>query len=395
MGIKQLPSGSWRLQIRRKHLQFDNTYNTEEAARAAEKELLERLNGDGRALTLAQLWVRYAESAQFEEKKPKTQSTERGRIQPVLAKLGNYAITELEANTGVIYDYIDGRLKFISARTKRKLSPTSVRLEIAALSALVEFAKRRRIVRENFVSSISRPATKNRKRRVAPQEQGQLAIHARNSDPVIAQAARYLLLIRHLGCRAGELKDVAVKDVDLERSEITFWDTKNGEDRRAHITSEAATLLHLQLESVPEKSPYLFSTWSKYQRAWVPYNYSHGVNVLREMNVLPQDYHAHAGRREFVSRAIESNIPYATIKKQTGHRSTAALEIYDQGLSTAPEIRAILDNLAGIVKEEAFWGALEAAGITPEQKKQLRQKMGLDKPVDPFEAKRRALQQGS
>ena len=51
---------------------------TARAALAAGTELLERLNGDGRALTLAQFWVRDTESAQFEVKAAKTQSTERG-----------------------------------------------------------------------------------------------------------------------------------------------------------------------------------------------------------------------------------------------------------------------------------------------------------------------------
>ncbi|PRG72207.1 hypothetical protein C6T69_13700 [Burkholderia multivorans] len=392
MSIVQLPSGRWRLQIRRKTLKVDELYDTLEAAQEAEEEYLKAPAGNPGRNTIKDLWERYEASTDFTSKKLKTQSTELGRILPVLASLGSRTVHELEADTGLIYDYIDARLKTVSKRTKRKLSNTSVRLEVAALAAVVGFAKRRNIVRENFVSHISRPVTKYRKRRVSTKEQGKLAIYARSGDAVVAQAARYLLLIRQLGCRAGELKDVPLDDLDMGRREITFRDTKNGEDRRAHITSEAAELLSIQLESVPDKCAYLFYTWSKYKKEWVPYNYAHGVNVLRDAKILPKDYHAHAGRREFVSRAIESNIPYATIKKQTGHKSTAALEIYDQGLSTAPEIRAVFDNLAGVVKEEAFWGALDAAGITPEQKKQLRQKMGLDAPVDPFEAKRKALQ---
>lgn len=391
MGVKKLPNGKWRLQIRRKHLKIDQVYATEDAAVAAEQELLERHAGDGKGLTLKQLWERYHSSQQFEDKAARTQDTERGRIQPVLGKLGSYSIEELEANTGLIYDYIDARRQVVSPRTKKKLSNTTVRLEIAALSAVVEFAKRRRIIRENFVSSISRPVTKKRKRRVAPQEQGRLAIYARYSDPEVAKAARFLLLIRHLGCRPGELKQIAVKDVALERSEVTFRDTKNRTDRCVHVTSDAAMLLTLQLDDVPENSPYLFATWSNKKDAWVAYNYAHGVNLLRDLGVIPKDYHAHAGRREFVSRAIESNIPYATIKKQTGHKSTAAVEIYDEGLSTAPEIRAELDRLAATVKSENLMGALEALGLTAEQKRKLQRMSGQDGCVDPFAAKRRRL----
>ncbi|QDX22494.1 tyrosine-type recombinase/integrase [Pandoraea pnomenusa] len=378
MSIIKLPSGRWRLQIRRKHLKVDQVYDTEEAAQAAEAELLERHSGNGKGLTLKQLWERYILSQQFDDKAEKTQKTERGRIQPVLHKLGDFAIDELEANTGLIYDYIDARRQVISKRTKKRMSNTSVRLEIAALSSVVAYAVKRNLIRQNFVASISRPTTKNRKRRVAPREQGKLAIFARNGDSRIAKAARFLLLIRHLGCRPGELNKLLLRNISMERREVLFPDTKNKEDRCVHVTSDAATLLYLQLEDVPDKSKYLFSTWSHGKQDWVPYNYAHGVNILRELKVIEADYIAHAGRREFISRAIESSMPLTTIKKQTGHKTTQALEIYDQGLSTAPEIRTALDALAAKVKDENLMGVFEAAGLTPEQKEKMLRMMNKD-----------------
>lgn len=234
MSVVQLPSGRWRLQIRKKHLEVDRVYDTQEAALVAKAEFLERHNTDGKGMTLNQLWPRYVDSQMFEDKAAKTQSTELGRIKPVLEKLGNYRVTELAADTNLISDYIDARRKAISPRTKRKMSNTSVRLEVAALSALIAYAVRRKIVNQNFVSNLPRPVAGKRKRRVTPEEQGRLAIYARNSDPAVAQAARFQLLIRHLGCRPGELRGLLVKDISLPRRELTFWDTKNGTDRRVH-----------------------------------------------------------------------------------------------------------------------------------------------------------------
>ena len=106
--------------------------------------------------------------------------------------------------------------------------------------------------------------------------------------------------------------------------------------------------------------------------------YANGVKLLRRLGVVLPDYHAHAGRREFVSRAIEGNVPHMTIKKQTGHKSTQALEIYDRGLSTAPTIRAELDRLAADVKDEGLLGALRALGLTPEQERKLAAMQGKD-----------------
>jgi hypothetical protein len=141
--------------------------------------------------------------------------------------------------------------------------------------------------------------------------------------------------------------------------------------------------------------PYVFGTWSSRAKQWVPYNYAAGVNLLREHRIIDPDYAAHAGRREFISRAIESNMSYGTIKKQTGHQSTQALEIYDEGLSTAPEIRAELDQLARKVQNENLLGTFEALGLTAEQKIKYAAILGLkDGWVNPFDEKRKEIYDG-
>lgn len=384
MSVVKLGSGRWRLQIRRKTLKVDELHETEEAAKAAEAEYLGAHRESGQGFTLRQLWARYVDSEMFESKADHTQRTERLKIQPVLAALGDCTASELEADTGPIYDYIESRRRVVSERTGKKLSGTTRRLELAALSSLIAYAKQRRIVRENYVSSISRPATGKRKKRVSPIEQGKLSAYARNGDPFVAQSARFLLLIRHLGCRPGELVSLRVDDVHMERSELLFRDTKNGLDRRVHITSDAAQLLHLQLPDVPDKCPRVFFTWSPKKKSWVPYNYASGVTRLREMGVITPEMHAQAGRREFVSSAVEHGTPLLTIKKQTGHKSVQALEIYDEGLSTAPGVRDELDRLAAAVRDENFISNFDAIGITPEQREKLLASIGKTQWVSPF-----------
>ena len=380
MGVRQIASGRWRLQIRKQSLKVDEVFDTKEAALEAEARLLATRKQDPGKMKLSQLWAEYLDSDMFEVKAPKTQSTELGRIKPVLEKFGDCAIEELAENVKLVKEYKRERQKTISPRTKKKMSNTSVRLEMAAYSAVIEFAVEEDYLDVNFVNQVKRPPKGERKRRVSQEEQGNLAIFARNSDPAVAQAARFQLIIRHLGCRPGELRDLRVRDVAVLRREVTFWDTKNGTDRRAHATEEALTMIQLQLDSLPEDSPYLFPTWSPYKnkKCWVPYVYANGVKLLRRLGVVLPDYHAHAGRREFVSRAIEGNVPHMTIKKQTGHKSTQALEIYDRGLSTAPTIRAELDRLAADVKDEGLLGALRALGLTPEQERKLAAMQGKD-----------------
>ena len=122
MSVAKLASGKWRVQIRRKTLKVDDVYATEAEARAAEAEALATRAEDGKGLTIRTLWGRYVDSLQFKQKATNTQSTERGRIQPVLEKLGNYTLADLEADPGPIYDYMDKRAKHISERTKKRIS---------------------------------------------------------------------------------------------------------------------------------------------------------------------------------------------------------------------------------------------------------------------------------
>ena len=94
MSVMQLPSGRWRLQIRKKHLKVNEVFDTEDAALETQARSLAERNQNPGEMTLAQLWQLYLDSEMFEVKAPKTQSTELGRIKPVLEKFGDYAIAE-------------------------------------------------------------------------------------------------------------------------------------------------------------------------------------------------------------------------------------------------------------------------------------------------------------
>jgi integrase len=133
------------------------------------------------------------------------------------------------------------------------------------------------------------------------------------------------------------------------------------------------------------KSPYVFSTRAKASTVdkpeYVFYNYESGVKLLRKMGVIEKSFHAHAMRREYISKAIETGLPYATIRKQTGHHSTQAIEIYDEGLSTAPEIREALDRHEKSISADELAGMMRRMGASPEQIRAIRAAMNGDEPA--------------
>lgn len=388
----QLPSGRWRVQLRRKgYPPFDKVFGTEKEARAKEKavrlELASTLSPQ--QLTVAEVWERYSKSYECQGKANNTQATEFSRIKPVLAALGAYSLDVLEKSPHLVYDFIDRRSQHVSSKTKRKLSPSSVRLEVAALSAVVAWAKRRKLVASNFLRQIERPGQSKRSRRVTPFEQAKLTNAMLDFEqPKLAESARFALLLRALGCRPGELAGALRADTDLQKGELLFRDTKfRKELRRVPLHKEAISLLDSQLRhgyEVAEGSPYLFTTKGRGEQGdesrWRPYGYSCAIKRLRTAGAVPADFHAHAMRREFISRAIEAGLPYATIRKVTGHHSTQAIEIYDEGLSTAPEVRAALERHHETVQRERMFAQLQSLGVSPEVLEDLAAQLRGEKP---------------
>ena len=378
MPVYQLPGGRWRAQIRRKGLPvFDKVFRTrDEAERAHDEQLSLPARGFVPVdLTLRELWSRYAVSVEYRQKSEHTQRTEATRIKPVLAGLGAYALRHLESSPALIYDYIDRRAVAVSERTGRVLSSTSIRLEIAAISAVCLWAKKRRFIAENFVRHISRPGPTQRKRRVAAVELAALHEATAHDLPRVAEAARFVRLLRLLGCRPGELAGLRCEDIALDAASLTFRRTKHERrDRTVHVPEAAAATIAQQIVAInaaAPRSPYLFPTTRRGQEdcapqeRWGPYNYPWAIKLLRSQGIVAPDFHAHAARREFVSRAIEDGLEYSVIRKQTGHHSTAAIEIYDQGLATAPEVRDAFDRHAQTVSLDELTGMFAVYGFSP------------------------------
>jgi len=260
-----------------------------------------------------------------------------------------------------------------------------VRLEIAALSAVFIWAKKRRLIRENFVRLITRPVQLPRKRRMAVVELSALKESTDDCQPRVAEAARFIRLLRLLGCRPGELAGLECQDVSLATSNVTFRRTKHErEDRTVHVSEAAASTIAGQINYINDTvpgAPFLFPTAKRLPQSdrsedrYAVYNYAWAVKLLRKRGIVGTDFHAHAARREFVSRAIEDGLPYATIRKQTGHHSTAAIEMYDRGLATAPEIRDALNRHAQTVSDDELVGLLARFDISDKDATRIMQRV--------------------
>jgi len=384
MGIQKLANGKYRLQMRRAGFaRIDKVYNSKQEAEAAQAEA-ERLITKRSAsdTTLAEAWASYEASGAWCDLAKNTQAAYKQRIGPALAALGEYSLAVLESNTELVRAHFD-------KRRKCGLANESIRLEIAALSAVIKFAVERELVPYNFIrTKVQRPKTTKRKRRVQTVEKARLTLETLTHSPS-AQHARFNLLVGELGCRPGELAELQKEDIDLAASELLFKNTKTGEARKVHITKSAENLIRAQFAQSYNDSPYLFNGRKRTGEP-APYRYNNGAAVLKRNEVVEKSYHPHAMRREFISRAIESNIPLTTLKKQTGHKTTQALELYDEALSTAPAIRAVFDRMDEGRKVELLVEMAKLIGASEEEARALFQLKSGGK--DPFSKKKERLE---
>lgn len=341
MGIHLLPSGRYRLQIRRADLQVDTTYDTEAAARRAQAQYLGRgLKRTGP--TLEKAWGLYLESRQFLEKKANTRRSEETHIKPGLARLGDRALVAITA------DDIDS---FIVARQKAGMRPDTVRNEVAALSAVFAFAQKRSMLSANPCIGVRRPSAPRENRRMAAGDQGSLITALTHPTYRFRAVARLCLLVRETGARPGEWSNARWRDVDLDARKVTFQNTKyKNQPRTIPLTGAAIHVLGNQLEDITIREIDLFgdSEWIFPAVArngeLAAFAYSGSVRDMKAQGLLPRRFRPHSGRHEYISTLVEeSDLDDSRIMTLVGHHSPASMQIYThaRGVRYRPQLEAL------------------------------------------------------
>lgn len=349
MSISQLPSGSYRVQIRQKGKpRFDVVRSTLEVAQAEEAaEFARRASAvpAGARMTLADAAAAYLESSMYEEKKPTTRRQERQLLVPVVAGMGSHTLEHIANNRSLVVAYRDARRKTISERTKRKIGEGKVRVEICALSSIFLWAVENGYFPFNPIVGIRRGKSPETERRLSPTESTTLKLIAeRGKREDDKQIARFLLIQLELICRPGELAQVLLSDIDLSESDTRFRDTKNGTDRLAHVPPAAVSLIaEQQVYAAIHGGPYLFSTVGR-DGQHVAYNYAWQIRRFKKLRYLGKDFVAHCIRSEGVTRGFEAGIPATILLLMTGHKSLVSVERYKKKTVMADSARDAIDQ---------------------------------------------------
>jgi len=347
MSIQLLPSGHYRLQVRRAALIVDEVFPTRAAAAKALAGYEGRRVGAKAArkasgVTLDEAWSLYLKSRDFNDKRPNTRTTEESHVKPVLQKLGARAVKLLVA------DDIDN---LIVRQTKAGQAPNTMRLSVAALSSVLNFCCKKKMVESNVCLGVKRPTTLPKADRMPQGHQGALMKALAHSKYRFRASARLVLLVRETGARPGEWANAKWDWVNFEKQKIIFENTKyKREPRTVPLNKAAAALLCAQLEDLTIAQFDTFST-----SEWIfpvvgrdgelhPLAYSGTLRDMKGEKILPKGLHAHSGRHEYISSLVESSdLDDSRIMSLVGHHSPASMEIYKsaRNIRFLPQIEAL------------------------------------------------------
>lgn len=208
------------------------------------------------------------------------------------------------------------------------------------LSALMTFAKRRKMIAENPCDSVEKPRDNARHRHLTLNEVKQLgdALTALKAEGMNAKAINITRLWALTGCRRNEIAELKWSEVNFELGCLILDDTKTG--RSVRPLSTAAVQL---LQSIPQQdgTDYVFpaTTGDGYfqgtGRLWPKI-----VDKAKLPGVTP-----HTLRHTLGSMAVSSGETLAMTGALLGHATARATSIYAH-MQTDPS-RRVADRVVG------------------------------------------------
>jgi len=225
-----------------------------------------------------------------------------------LLKWAKHAFADRDAHSikpTEIAEWRDDRLKQVANNT--------VRLELAALSAVFQEAKKEwgLSTLANPIYQIRRPSPgRARDRRL--EEDEFIRIVSETESPLLAEI---MTLAVETAMRLSEIISLRWEHIDLNRSMAKLPDTKNGDVRVVPLSRTALQVLHLLVQEKGRVFPIT----------------SHAVTVAfrrAAMRASVPDLHFHDLRHEATSRLFEKGLNVMEAGSITGHKTLSMLQRY-------------------------------------------------------------------
>jgi len=343
--ISKTPSATWKATIRKRGWPttiktFRTKRDAQDWARRTEDEMvrgmyIDRAGAD--RILLKDAMDRYLREVSSTKRKT-TSYAEGHKAKALKEKLGSYSLAAITPD--LVAEYRDARLN-------EDKSSNTVRLELSLLSHLFTIAiKEWRLgLFYNPVANIRKPTPPpGRDRRLSADEE-QILFKAcdKHSNPMLGWIVRIAL---YTAMRAGEIKTLTHKQVNMDNRTIHLTETKNGSVRTVPLTRAATEVFRTALNNPirPIDTDLIF--WGEpgrdgkrrpyeFRPAWTRTVKNAGIEGLR----------FHDLRHEAVSRLVEAGLGDQEVAAISGHKSMQMLKRYTH--LRAEDLVERLDKLMG------------------------------------------------
>ena len=209
----------------------------------------------------------------------------------------------------------------------QKAKPKTIHNDVVAIKQLVNFAVRRRMIRENPLADLELPQPKRTPQPFWERDQVEKILKAAST--------KYRALFHFLadtGTRIGEARWLTWDDINFENNVIHIrpkegWQPKTGDQRIIHISAE----LRQVLAELPRNSRWVFSAprTGRYPAADRQVSdrraLAHLKTVLKKLG-LPG--HLHTFRHSFISHFLTSGVAESVVRAWVGHIDPEIMKLY-------------------------------------------------------------------
>ena len=315
-------SRSWQVQIRRKghapiSRTFDSKREAEQWSRGQERSMDLGEYKDlkvAQALSLADALDRYTETR---ERSGKPLS---GQSMRMVSKWKRHRLASVSLAHLTAADLAQWR----DERLAEGRSASTIRNEISHISNVFNLARREWAIGRinNPVEDVNWPSPLGnaRDRRL---EEGEEKTILEQCDTTVENIwiKPMIVLALETAARRGDLLSVVWGDVDLEKREMTFRATKNGDDRTIALSTKAVAQLKELPTADAKQGRVIDCTDDAFIKCWQRLQ-----RQLRKKGV--KDLRFHDLRHEATSRFFEKGLGLMEAAHMTGHRSLEMLKRY-------------------------------------------------------------------
>lgn len=202
---------------------------------------------------------------------------------------------------------------------------------ITTIKRVFRWAKRTGLIDLNPLADLEKPRARRREAIPTP-EGARAALDGCTTEPF----RDFLWVLHETGCRPGEARRIEAKDLDLDHG---HWrrpgktTRRTGVLRTVHLTPALTERLRVLAGRWPD-GPVLRNTRGN---PWTQSGINCAMRRLRARIGAGGELTPYGMRHLFVTDALASNVPIATVAELVGHRSTAMISRYYSHLSERAE----------------------------------------------------------